>query len=127
MSRTSGSAVGNANGFSSDSLGNVYMLMPSQNAIYIYKFVSNFQMTIIMLTNSSSTPLQATPYVKDPRIIWCDSANVGFDGYIYLNINQLPYQPGWNDGVDGRQYPGLILRSRLPDGANKNMILGPST
>ena len=35
-----GQRGGNANGFSSDSLGNVYMLMPSQNAIYTYKFVS---------------------------------------------------------------------------------------
>lgn len=32
-----GQRGGNANGFSSDSLGNVYMLMPTQNAIYIYK------------------------------------------------------------------------------------------
>jgi hypothetical protein len=72
----------------------------------------------------SSTTLQAEPYVRDPRIIWPDSANVGFDGYIYFNINQLPYQPDWNDGVDRRQHPGLILRSKLPDGAGKNMILG---
>jgi len=106
-----GERGGNANGFSSDSLGNVYMLMPTDNAIYIY----------------NDTTLQAKPYVRDPRIIWPDSANVGFDGYIYFNINQLPYQPDWNDGVDGRQYPGLILRSKLPDGANKNMILGAST
>jgi hypothetical protein len=28
---------GNANGFTGDSLGNVYMLMPEANAIYIYK------------------------------------------------------------------------------------------
>jgi hypothetical protein len=101
------------------------MPMPSQNAIYIYKFVSPFQMTKIILTNSSSNALQATPYVRDPRIIWCGSANVGFDGYIYFNIIQLPYQPDWNDGVDWRQYSGLILGSRLPDGANKNMILSP--
>ncbi|CZT50145.1 uncharacterized protein RSE6_11082 [Rhynchosporium secalis] len=34
-----GQRGGNANGFASDSLGNVYMLMPSSNAIYIYKSV----------------------------------------------------------------------------------------
>ena len=50
---------------------------------------------------------------------------MGFDGHIYFNINQLPYQPDWNDGVDYRQYPGLILRSKLPDGANKSLVLGP--
>lgn len=32
-----GQRGGDANGFSGDSLGNVYMLMPEQNAIYIYK------------------------------------------------------------------------------------------
>lgn len=37
--KTFGQRGGNANGFSSDSLGNIYMLMPSQNAIYIYKSV----------------------------------------------------------------------------------------
>ncbi|KAL2067741.1 hypothetical protein VTL71DRAFT_15837 [Oculimacula yallundae] len=106
-----GQRGGDANGFASDSLGNVYMLMPSSNAIYIY----------------NDTTLQTEPYVQDPRIIWPDSANVGFDGYIYFNINQLPYQPNWNDGVDGRQHPGLILRSKLPNGAGKNMLLGPAS
>lgn len=52
------------------------------------------------------------------------SANVGFDGYIYVNINQLPYQPDWNEGVDKREYPGLILRAKLPDGATKSTVLG---
>ncbi|KAH6684255.1 hypothetical protein B0J14DRAFT_622409 [Halenospora varia] len=91
-----GQRGGNADGFSGDNLGNIYMRMPKNNAIYIY----------------NSTTLQATP------------ANVGFYGYIYFNINQLPYQLNWNNGIDGRQHPGLILRSILPGGANKNMILG---
>jgi hypothetical protein len=32
-----GQRGGNANGFTGDSLGNIYMLMPESNAIYIYK------------------------------------------------------------------------------------------
>lgn len=32
-----GQRGGDANGFSGDNLGNVYMLMPESNAIYIYK------------------------------------------------------------------------------------------
>ncbi|KAI1451765.1 major royal jelly protein-domain-containing protein [Annulohypoxylon moriforme] len=102
-----GQRGGNANGFTGDSLGNVYMLMPEHNAIFTYNY---------------STRL-TTSYVRDPRIIWPDSANVGWDGYIYFTINQLPYQPDWNDGVDGRVKPGLILRSKLPDGASKNTQL----
>ena len=102
-----GQRGGNANGFSGDSNGAVYMLMPEQNAIFIY----------------NASTLRAEPYVRDPRIIWPDSANVGFDGYIYFNVNQLPYQPDWNDGTDRRQYPGLILRSKLPNNGTKNMLL----
>ncbi|KAI0173222.1 major royal jelly protein-domain-containing protein [Hypoxylon sp. FL1284] len=102
-----GQRGGNANGFSGDSLGNVYMLMPEYNAIFMY----------------NSTTSLTIPYIRDPRMIWPDSANMGWDGYIYFTINQLPYQPGWNDGVDGRQYPGLILRAKLPDGASKNLLL----
>ncbi|KAK8054791.1 hypothetical protein PG993_000018 [Apiospora rasikravindrae] len=102
-----GQRGGNANGFAGDSLGNVYMLMPEHNGIFIY--------------NSSMG--QTVPFVRDPRIIWPDSANVGWDGYLYMTINQLPYQPNWNDGVDGRVHPGLILRARMPDGASKSTVL----
>lgn len=84
--------------------------MPEQNAIYNY----------------NTTSLQAEVFVRDPRIIWPDSANVGFDGYIYFNINQLPYQPDWNNGTDLRQHPGLILRAPLPNGGTKSTILGAS-
>ncbi|KAK7923771.1 hypothetical protein PG985_007842 [Apiospora marii] len=102
-----GQRGGNANGFAGDSLGNVYMLMPEHNAVFIY----------------NSTLGQTVPFVRDPRIIWPDSANAGWDGYLYLTINQLPYQPNWNDGVDGRAHPGLILRARMPDGAAKSTVL----
>ncbi|KAI0015751.1 major royal jelly protein-domain-containing protein [Xylariomycetidae sp. FL0641] len=98
---------GNANGFTGDSLGNVYMLMPEHNAIYIYNYTTHLTM----------------PYVRDPRILWPDSANVGWDGYVYFTINQLPLQANWNNGIDRRQRPGLILRAKLPDGASKNTLL----
>lgn len=103
-----GQRGGNANGFSGDSNGAIYMLMPEQNAIYNY----------------NTTTLQAEAFVRDPRIIWPDSSNVGFDGYIYFNINQLPYQPDWNNGTDLRQYPGVILRAKLPNNGTKSTVLG---
>ncbi|KAI1340335.1 major royal jelly protein-domain-containing protein [Xylariaceae sp. FL0016] len=102
-----GQRGGNANGFTGDSLGNVYMLMPEHNALFIYNYTTHL----------------TVPYVRDPRIIWPDSANVGWDGFVYFTINQLPYQADWNNGVEGRVHPGLILRSRLPDGASKNTLL----
>ena len=119
-----GQRGGNANGFAGDSNGAVYMLMPENNAIYIY----------------NTTTLQAEPFVRDPRfvlrvvfrlllrnsnrIIWPDSANSGFDGYLYFNINQLPYQPTWNNGTDLRQHPGLILRAKLANNGTKSTVLG---
>lgn len=54
-----GQRGGNANGFSANSNRAVYVLIPEQNAIYIY----------------NSTTLQAEPYIRNPRIIWPDWNN----------------------------------------------------
>ena len=98
-----GQRGGEANGFEGDSNGRIYMLMPTHNAIYYY----------------DPADLQVHGFVRDPRILWPDSASIGADGYFYMNINQLPYQDQWNNGVDLRQRPGAILRARLPDNGTK--------
>ncbi|KAF2639622.1 hypothetical protein P280DRAFT_402525 [Massarina eburnea CBS 473.64] len=92
-----GQRGGDANGFEGDSNGLIYQLMPEHNAIYYY----------------DPKDLQTHGYVRDPRIIWPDSASIGADGYFYMNINQLPYQPMWNNGSDERTYPGAVLRCKL--------------
>lgn len=102
-----GQRGGNANGFEGDSNGLIYQLMPEHNAVYAY----------------NPQTLRTEPFVRDPRIIWPDGASVGEDGYMYLNINQLPYQPMWNEGVDGRTHPGAVLRCKLPNGGRKIMGL----
>ena len=76
-----GQRGGNANGFESDSNGLIYQIIPEQNAIYYFD------------PNDGLTH----GFVRDPRMIWPDGASVGSDGYIYMNINQLPYQPDWNE------------------------------
>jgi sugar lactone lactonase YvrE len=98
-----GQRGGNANGFEGDSNGLVYQLMPEHNAVYVF---------------DPATGL-TEPFVRDPRIIWPDGASIGEDGYLYLNINQLPHQPNWNEGVDGRTWPGAVLRCKIPGGAGK--------
>lgn len=60
--------------------------MPEHNAVYAY----------------NPATLRTEPFVRDPRIIWPDGATIGQDGYMYININQLPYQPLWNNGEDLR-------------------------
>jgi sugar lactone lactonase YvrE len=98
-----GQRGGNANGFEGDDNGLVYQLMPEHNAVYVY----------------DPATLVTRPFLRDPRIIWPDGASVGEDGYMYLNINQLPYQPNWNNGTDGRVHPGVVLRCKLPGGGAK--------
>lgn len=83
-----GQRGGNANGFEGDSNGLIYQLMPEHNAIYYF----------------DQNDGQTHAFVRDPRIIWNDGASVGADGYIYMNINQLPYQPDWNNGIDLRKF-----------------------
>jgi sugar lactone lactonase YvrE len=98
-----GQRGGNANGFEGDSNGLIYQLMPEHNAVFAY----------------NPATLQTEPFVRDPRIIWPDGASVGEDGYMYLNINQLPFQPNWNEGVDKRSYPGAVVRCKLANGGRK--------
>jgi sugar lactone lactonase YvrE len=98
-----GQRGGNANGFEGDDNGLIYQCMPEHNAIYVYNPLT----------------LRSELFVRDPRIIWPDGASIGEDGYLYMNINQLPYQPMWNYGVDGRTWPGAVLRVKLPGGGAK--------
>jgi sugar lactone lactonase YvrE len=98
-----GQRGGEANGFEGDSNGLVYMLMPTHNAIYYY----------------DPSDLQVHGFIRDPRILWPDSASIGEDGYLYVIINQLPYQDEWNNGVNLRTLPGAILRAKLVNGGTK--------
>ncbi|KAI9725358.1 MAG: hypothetical protein M1828_003208 [Chrysothrix sp. TS-e1954] len=92
-----------ANGFEGDNQGRVYMLMPTENGVFYY----------------DPGDLQTHGFVRDPRILWPDSASVAEDGYFYMTATQLFDQPDWNNGTDGRMKPGAILRAKLPDGAGK--------
>ncbi|EFZ03957.1 major royal jelly protein [Metarhizium robertsii] len=101
--RNLGQRGGNGNGFEGDSNGFIYQAMPEQNAVYAY----------------DPTTLRVAPFIRDPRIIWPDGLSVSEDGYIYIIINQLPYQPMWNNGTDLRQKPGALLRAKLPNNGTK--------
>ncbi|KAL1962722.1 hypothetical protein VTN77DRAFT_9266 [Rasamsonia byssochlamydoides] len=98
-----GQRGGNGNGFEGDSNGLIYQGIPEQNAIYAY----------------DPSQLRTIPFLRDPRIIWPDGMSIAEDGYLYVIINQLPYQPIWNNGTDLREYPGAILRAKLPNNGTK--------
>ncbi|KAK2758043.1 hypothetical protein FQN54_004449 [Arachnomyces sp. PD_36] len=101
--RNLGGRGGNGNGFEGDSNGLIYQAMPEHNAVYAYDPVA----------------MKTIRFLRDPRIIWPDGLAVSEDGYVYIIINQLPYQPMWNDGKDLRQPPGALLRAKLPNGGSK--------
>ena len=101
--RNLGQRGGFANGYEGDSNGLVYQLIPDQNAIFAY----------------DPARARQTPFVRDPRILWPDSASVAEDGYIYWNVNQLFDSPGFNNGTDLRVKPGLIMRARCPGNGTK--------
>ena len=103
-----GQRGGLANGFESDSNGLIYQLVPSQNAIYTY----------------DPEKAQQTSFVRDPRILWPDSASVAEDGYIYWNVNQLNFAPSSHNGSDLRIKPGVMLRAKCPGNGTK---IGPET
>lgn len=98
-----GQRGGEANGFEGDSNGLIYMCMPTNNAIYYW----------------DPNDLQVHGFVRDPRILWPDGASIGADGYLYMIINQLPYQDQWNNGINLREYPGAMLRAKLNNGGTK--------
>lgn len=98
-----GQRGGKGNGFEGDSNGVIYQAMPEQNAVYTY----------------DPTTLRVSPFLRDPRIVWPDGLSITEDGYIYIIINQLPYQPMWNHGEDLRQLPGALLRVKLPNNGTK--------
>jgi sugar lactone lactonase YvrE len=54
-----------------------------------------------------------TTVVHDPRILWPDTLSMGPDGYLYFTANQLHRQAGFNGGVDRRQTPYMVYRTRV--------------
>ncbi|MCJ1306688.1 hypothetical protein MMC25_000331 [Agyrium rufum] len=67
-----GQRGGDGNGFEGDSNGLIYQLIPGQNSIVAW----------------DPSKSMNVGFVRDPRIIWPDSASVAEDGYFYFNVNQ---------------------------------------
>jgi len=53
--------------------------------------------------------------VQDDRLLWPDTMALSRDGYLYLITNQLYRQPNYNEGVDKRQPPYLLVRIKTED------------
>jgi len=124
-----GQRGGNANCFSSDSLGNLYMLMRSQNAIYIYKWISPFSSaTCRRLTNGTAQRLRKHNHTSTILELYgatarmLDLMDISTSISISCCISRIGMMVGMADNT--LDWSG---GSKLPDGAHKNFILGPST
>lgn len=52
--------------------------------------------------------------VQDPRLTWPDTLALSRDGWLYVMSNQLHRMARFNEGVDRREPPHLLLRLKLP-------------
>ncbi|KZT53115.1 MRJP-domain-containing protein [Calocera cornea HHB12733] len=92
-----------ADGLETSSDGTIWVTAPEQDAIF------SFNPTTKILS----------PFVRDPRIQWCDTVSIGEDGYMYFTSNQFTRQPQLNNGTDYRIKPFAVFRVKLPNNATK--------
>jgi len=53
--------------------------------------------------------------VKDDRLLWPDTLDMGRDGYLYILTNQLHRQPNYHGGKELRKPPYLLMRIKVDD------------
>jgi sugar lactone lactonase YvrE len=88
-----------ADGLESDDAGRIYLTAYEQNAI---------------LRRHPDGRIETV--VHDPRLLWPDTMSIGTDGFLYVTANQLHRQPTYQGGVDRRQRPYLLFRTRIDAG-----------
>lgn len=88
-----------SDGLESDDAGRIYLTAYEQNAV---------------LRRHPDGHLETV--ARDPRLLWPDTMSVATDGYLYVTANQLHRQPDYQGGVDRRQQPYLLFRTRIDAG-----------
>ncbi|MGW4462002.1 L-dopachrome tautomerase-related protein [Micromonospora sp. NPDC004704] len=88
-----------SDGLESDDAGRIYLTAYEQNAI---------------LRRHPDGRLETV--ARDPRLLWPDTMSIATDGYLYVTANQLHRQPDYQGGVDRRQRPYVLFRTRIDAG-----------
>ncbi|KAI9103017.1 major royal jelly protein [Phlyctochytrium arcticum] len=96
-----GEKGGTSDGLESDDQNNVYISNQDQNAIYRAQYQNN--------------TLQLSPWVRDPRLQWVDTLNVGWNHRLYFTSNQLHLQAKYWGGQDRRKTPYLLFSVGLSE------------
>jgi sugar lactone lactonase YvrE len=84
---------GASDGMESDTDGSLYVTAYEHSAVFKRDAAGNW-----------------STVVHGPLLLWPDTLALGANGYLYISINQLPRSPLFNDGVEDRLTPYLIIR-----------------
>lgn len=85
-----------SDGLESDAQGRIYLTNYEDNAILRRDAEGNYE-----------------TLVSDPRVMWPDTMSVAADGYLYFTANQLHRQKNYQRGVDKREKPYVLFRTKI--------------
>jgi sugar lactone lactonase YvrE len=91
-----------SDGLESDAAGRLYLTDYEHNAVHRRTFGPG-----------GPADIKDEILVQGPKVVWPDTLSLAADGYLYFTCNQLSRQKQYNDGVDLRQKPYLLLRTRV--------------
>jgi sugar lactone lactonase YvrE len=88
-----------SDGLESDAAGRLYLTDYEHNAVHRRTF-------------GPAGPGDVTDEIiaQGPNLVWPDTLSLASDGYLYFTVNQLCRQKQFNEGVDLRHKPFLLLR-----------------
>lgn len=82
------------------------LIMASDGTLYAGDYENN---SIISISATG----EITTILQNDLILWPDSMSIGSDGYLYITVNQVHRQAGFNAGVDMREKPYLLLKTKI--------------
>lgn len=82
------------------------LIMASDGTLYAGDYENN---SIVAIDQNG----RLLTVVQNDLILWPDSMSIGMDGYLYVTVNQVHRQPGFNGGIDRRELPYLLLKTKI--------------
>ena len=73
-------------------------------------YAGDYENNSIMAINPEGT---IETVLQNDLVLWPDSMTIGQDGYLYVTVNQVHRQPGFNGGIDKREKPYLLVKINI--------------
>lgn len=83
--------------------------------------MGDVESNVVLRYGSRVGPVVET-FVRDSRLQWVNTKEVGLDGFLYGDMTQLYDEAFWNDGMEYRLRPRFIFRVKLPDNGMKVLL-----